>query len=299
MRVSIVIPNYNGQDNLKANLPAVLAAGADEVIIIDDASTDGSQNYLKSTTQTLKLIENKKNLGFSSTVNRGVEEASGEIVVLLNTDVSPESDFLAPLISHFTDPEVFAVGCLDKSYDEDNKMVLRGRGVANWQRGFVVHGRGEANKTDTFWVSCGSGAFRKSLWQKLGGLDPLYNPFYWEDIDLSYRAQKAGFRIIFESKSQVTHKHEEGIIKKIFSPFTVKSISYRNQLFFVWKNITDTEFLISHIIWLPYHFIKAFLTFDSAFILGFFMAMVKLPVAIIHRYRVKSLFKCSDREIIK
>ncbi len=298
MKVSIVIPNYNGQENLKTNLPKVLAVGADEVIVVDDASTDGSVEFLKTNFPQVKILKNSKNLGFSSTVNRGVEEAGGEIVVLLNTDVAPEPNFLTPLLSHFSDPGVFAVGCLDKSYDEDNKIVLRGRGLAGWQRGFLVHARGEVDKADTFWVSGGSGAFKKDIWQELGGLDPLYKPFYWEDIDLSYRAVKSGYQIFFESQSVVSHYHQKGAIKAESSPFFVKTISYRNQFFFVWKNITDFGLLVSHKLWWPYHFLKALLNLDLAFIIGFGWAMLKLPQVISSRSRVKKLFKLKDRDLL-
>ncbi len=298
MRISIIIPNYNGLENLKNNLPAVLVGGGDEVIVVDDASTDGSVEFLRQKFPQIKTIKNDKNMGFSSTVNRGVREAVGEIVVLLNTDVSPDQNFLEPLVNHFTNPQVFAVACLDKSYDEDNKIVLRGRGVASWQRGFPVHARGEVNKSDTFWVSCGSGAFKKDIWQKLGGLDPLYNPFYWEDIDLSYRAVKSGYRIFFEPQSIVSHYHQKGAIKGRFSPFYVKTISYRNQFFFVWKNITDFGLLVNHGLWWPYHFIKAILSLDLAFILGFGWALLKLPQVISARSKVRELFKLKDRELV-
>src|SRR3989304_6378080 len=131
MKISIVIPNFNGEQLLRKNLPAVLrAVGVDEIIIVDDNSTDGSVEFIKLLLNKpiIKLVENDKNLGFSSAVNRGVGKVSGEIVVLLNTIVSPEPDFLKPLIPHFQDSQVFAVGCLDKSI-EDGETILRGRGV--------------------------------------------------------------------------------------------------------------------------------------------------------------------------
>lgn len=304
MKVSIVIPNYNGKESLLKNLPRVLETGVNEVILVDDASIDGSVKQIKeqiakskNARQKVKILENKKNLGFSSTVNKGVEEATGDIVVLLNTDVSPETDFLKPLVAHFSDSKVFAVGCMDKSI-ENGKVVLRGRGLGRWYRGFLVHRRGEVDKLNTLWVAGGSGAFRKSLWHKLGGFDPLYNPFYWEDIDLSYRAQKSGHKILFEPKSQVTHKHEEGAIKKNFSPFYIKTIAYRNQFFFVWKNITDKRLLLSHFFWLSYHLARALFSLDLAFWLGFFLALLRLPWILSDRWRVSALFVKSDREVI-
>lgn len=305
MRISIVIPNCNGEDLLKKNLPKVFEAlkvyekkaGDDtEVIIVDDKSTDGSVVFLQS--QHAKLFVNNKNLGFSSTVNRGVREAKGEIVVLLNTDVVPEKDFLEPLIKHFKDPNVFAVGCMDKSIEQE-RVILRGRGVGFWQRGFLVHARGEVDNTNTLWASGGSGAFRKSIWEKLGGFNQLYNPFYWEDIDLSYRAIKCGYTILFESKSIVLHEHEEGVIKKTYSPFQIKTMAYRNQFMFVWLNATDLDLQFLHLLWLPYHFVKALLRFDIAFFLGFVAAFIRLPKIIQSSLSAQKNFVKSDREVVQ
>jgi len=187
---------------------------------------------------------------------------------------------------------------MDKSFDEEKKIVLRGRGIAIWRRGFLIHSRGEIDKTDTFWVSGGSGAFRRSLWLKLGGLDPLYNPFYWEDIDLSFRAVKSGFKLIFEPRSVVSHYHKKGIIKRKFSPFFIKTISYRNQFFFIWKNITDKKLILSHLFWVPYHLLRTLFSLDLAFWLGLLLAFLKLPWVILSRQRNMELFTRTDEEIL-
>ena len=299
MKISIIIPNYNGEELLKKNLPKVISVvGDSEIIIVDDASVDGSFAVLASFKENIKVIKNEKNLGFSSTVNRGVREAKGEIIILLNTDVVPEKDFLKPLLEHFQDEKIFAVGCMDKSI-EDSKIVLRGRGVGQWKRGFLVHSRGEVNKTNTLWVGGGSGAFRKSIWDKLGGFDKLYNPFYWEDIDLSYRALKSGYKILFEPKSVVTHEHEKGAIKSTYSNFKVKTLAYRNQFIFVWKNATDFDLQFAHLFWLPYHFLKALARFDLSFFKGFFMAFFLLPKIISSSLESQKLFVKKDIDVIK
>jgi len=298
MKISVVIPNYNGEEILKKNLPKVLDAVGDvEVIVVDDASVDESLKVLKSFESKIKIIVNKKNLGFSLAVNKGVKATSGDIVILLNTDVVPENDFLAPLLSHFEDDKVFAVGCMDKSIEGD-KIVLRGRGVGRWNRGFLMHSRGEVDKTDTLWVNGGSGAFRKSVWEKLGGFNELYSPFYWEDIDLSYRALKSVYKIVFESKSVVVHEHEKGSIKSTYSDFDVKAIAYRNQFIFVWKNITDLLMKLDHLIWLPYHVIAAVLRLDLAFCLGLFKAFILLPKIIKSSNIEKKLFVLKDSQLL-
>lgn len=308
MKISIVIPNYNGENLLRKNLPKVIEATENlvaEIIVVDDASTDKSvesikyyASSIKNLNIELKIIENKNNLGFSSTVNKGVKEATGDVVVLLNTDVVPEKGFLNPIIEDFKDSDVFAVGCLDKSI-EGLKTILRGRGLGVWKRGFLVHRRGEVDKNNTLWVSGGSGAFRKSIWEKLGGFNELYNPFYWEDIDLSYKAQKCGYKILFELKSVVVHEHEKGAIKSKFTSSKIKSISYKNQFIFVWLNATDFDIIFFHLIALPYYFLKSLIHRDWPFFLGFFEAFVFLPKIVQSAIKNQKLFIKGDKEIIQ
>ena len=312
MNLSIVIPNYNGEKLLRKNLPLVLQAvkeyrkGFVEIIIPDDPSTDQSHQVIKEFIESIhdknivgKTIENKdkKQSGFANNVNRGVTLAKGDIIILLNTDVIPHKDFLSSLLRRFDDEKVFAVGCVDESV-EDEKIILRGRGIGRWERGFLMHGNGSLDKDTTLWVAGGSGAFRKKIWDKLHGLDQLYNPFYWEDIDLSYRALKSGYKTYIEKESIVRHEHEKGAIKTRFNKTTIKRIAYRNQFIFVWKNITQTSLLLSHFGWLPYHLIKALLSRDWSLLVGFYFALVKLPLILTSRERAKKFFIVTDLQVI-
>lgn len=314
MSVSIVIPNYNGEELLITNLPQTIKILQEfanvhnldiELVINDDGSQDRSREILKTYEAKGKegrilftILYNEKNYGFSTTVNRGVKKANGEIVVLLNNDVIPDKGFLEPLLKHFSDEKMFAVGCMDKSVEGDH-IVLRGRGLGQWQRGFLVHSKGEVDGGNTtLWVSGGSGAFRKAIWEKLGGLNELMNPFYWEDIDLSYRALKAGYKILFEKESTVIHKHEEGIIKKTVPPRRVRVASYRNQFYFVWIN-ADTANLLNHVLWLPYHKVKALMRGDGAFFQGGLQALAHLPDVLGKRLSLRKIAKVSDAEVIR
>src|SRR3989344_4521693 len=159
MQVSIVIPNWNGVYLMKKHLRAVSAAAPKaEIIVADDHSSDGSVEYLKKNFPKVRVVVRKLREGFAANVNAGVAIARGDIVVLLNTDVEPELGFLDPLVFRFKDSQVFAVGCLEKS-PENGGIVLRGRGVARWEKGYYIHARGEVDKIDTAWVAGGSGAF--------------------------------------------------------------------------------------------------------------------------------------------
>lgn len=307
MTVSIIIPNYNGAHLLRENLPSVLRAAqyfekktknSFEIIVVDDYSSDTSIEEVKKLIPNAKIYANERNVGFSSSVNKGVKKSLGDVVVLLNTDVKPQEDFLLPLIVHFENENVFAVGCMDKSI-EGKTVVLRGRGVGQWRKGFLVHARGDVNKKDTLWVNGGSGAFKKLIWERLGGFSDLYKPFYWEDIDISYRALKSGYKLIFEPNSIVIHEHERGIIKKKYSSFKIKTIAYKNQFIFVWKNATDIDLLLSHVLWLPYHFLKAALRCDSLFFIGFLQAFILLPNIIQSNLESHKLFIKSDRKVVE
>jgi GT2 family glycosyltransferase len=294
LSVSIIIPNYNGEQLLKENLPKVInSAKKCEIIVIDDGSTDQSQIVLEKFSNIIRLLHTPKQLGFASAVNRGVNAATGDIIVLLNTDVVPDPSFLPPLISHFKNPHVFAVGALEISH-EDGGLVKRGRGIAQWAKGFYIHERGEVNAQDTAWVSGGSGAFRKSLWIQLGGMDEIYNPFYWEDIDLSYRARKSGYLTLFESNSIVHHYHQSGAINQKYSPSFVKQIAYRNQFVFVWKNLSTLSMFWAHVFWTKIRLVQAIFRGDWDMIQGFILAIGKIPDVISKRNGQKRFWILSD-----
>lgn len=307
MNIDVVIPNYNGVELIKKNLPKVLSEVKKykgKIIIVDDFSAENEFGELagfikKLENESIILLRNEKNLGFSSTVNRGVAESNADSIVLLNTDVVPEKNFLDPAIHDLqAHKNLFGVGFMDKSI-EGGKTVLRGRGLASWEKGFLQHKRGDIDNSDTFWVSGGSSVIRRELYVMLGGLDTLYNPFYWEDIDLSYRAKKAGYTVLFEPKSIVVHEHSEGAIKKHFTNFQVRIIAYRNQFIFVWKNITDLNLIISHFLWSPYHLFMSILRFDTPLLLGFLLALVRLPAIIMKRSEQKKFYKIKDSDLLE
>lgn len=301
-KLSIVIPNFNGENLLKSNLPKVLSSVPEyntEIIVVDDASTDESVYIVSKLFPDVKIIRNKVNKGFSATVNVGIRASLGEIIVLLNHDVYPDKLFLAPLIKHFDDPSIFAVGCLQRSI-EDITCELRGRGIGDFSRGLLVHQRGNVyTSNNTLWVSGGAGAFRKSLWNHLGGLDELYDPFYWEDIDLSYRAMKSGYKILFEKKSIVYHDHRKGAVMRKYSATNVNKIAYRNQLIFFWKNISSLSLCISHILWLPYVHIKFLIQGDTSFYVGFLSALHQLLPVLRQKSHIRKYWILKDELVIK
>ena len=283
MNVSVVIPNWNGQRLLEKNLPAVIASNPFEIIVCDDGSSDKSVEFIKKEYSHVRLVENP-HIGFGKNCNSGVATAGSEIVVLLNNDVAPEKDFLNPLIKDFGDPKIFAVSLNEKQWS-----WARGK----WVRGFVEHEPGPKTKVPhiSFWASGGSGAFNKKIWEELGGFDDLYSPFYWEDIDLSYRAWKRGYKIIWEPMSKVVHRHE-GTIGSNFSKNYIDFISQRNRLLFIWKNITDAKMSQDHKAYLLKRLSK-----NLGYLRVFFSAFVKLPQILPKRKIEKQEQIMTDEEI--
>lgn len=284
-RTSVVIPNWNGRKLLEKNLPAVLATEPDEIIVVDDASPDDSNQFLEKNYPEIKIVKHEKNLGFAAACNSGVKAAKGEIVVLLNLDVVPEKDALKNILPDFEDDKVFAV-----SFNEPDWSWAK----ISWKKGTVEHEPGpKIKKTHiSAWASGGSAAFRKSIWGKLGGFDEIYKPFYWEDIDLSYRAWKRGYLVLWEPKAIVHHKHE-AIIGKHFSKIYINFISERNRLLFIWKNITDPRMMIEHKLFLLRQLVK------PGYLKPLVAAKMRCPQLIPKRFQEWREKKISDREIFK
>lgn len=255
-----MIACWNGKELLEKNLPSVIKASEnprnkiEEILIVDDGSTDGSMNYLqtaysrqltatKSGELLIRIIRHKKNLGYSATCNTGVQEAKGDLVAILNLDVIPSLNFLEFALPNFEEEKTFAV-----SFNEGKF----GPGKIKWEKGFLeiktTIVSGQAELAD--WASGGSSLFRKSIWEEIGGMDEIFSPFYFEDIDLGLRAKKKGFLCLWEPGSRVEHKHEATINKDNFDPRYISSIKERNHLLVTWRNIDTYQKAFSHLFYL-------------------------------------------------
>lgn len=288
MKVSIVIPNWNGVGKIDKNFPAVLKVkGVSEMIVIDDASTDESVKLIKNNFPQIQLVENKKNLRFAATVNIGVKKASGDLVFLLNNDAKPGEDSLEKVLEHFKNPKVFSVGC----------NTGGSWSWAKFKKGFFWHNRAKdipEEAHETLWASGGSGIFRKSIWKQLGGLDEIFNPFYEEDVDLGYRAVKRGYISLWEPQSQVEHYQEPGVIIQYHSQEDISRVAQRNQLLFIWKNITSRNLINQH-----QRALLKILATSPKYWSVFLRALIKLPEVLRKRDLEKKETVLTDEEILE
>ncbi|EKE12508.1 MAG: glycosyl transferase family protein [uncultured bacterium] len=288
--VSVVIPNFNGEEILEKNLPLLIQARENpannivEIIVVDDGSKDGSVKFLNKNFPEIKVIKHKINRGFSAAVNTGVRMSKGNLVVLMNTDVIPSADFLKPVFKHFENQKVFAVSLHEEGFGWAN---------AKFSGGFIELGMGAESKEShiSFYVSGGSGVFRRDYFMKLNGMDEkLFSPFYWEDIDLCYRAEKRGFVNIWEPEGKVVHKHESTISK--FPKSYVGRIRERNQLLLIWKNIHSPKLIRNHISGVFRRLLK-----HPGYVRVILMALSRLGTVLKERKKEIRLSKVSDEAV--
>ena len=243
---SAVIPNWNGKDLLEKYLPSVIEAfstnPANEIIVVDNGSADGSAEFIRAVFPQVKLIALEKNLGFGGGSNAGFHAAKNRIVVLLNSDMRVAPDFLQPLLDGFREPGVFAVSCQIFFSDPSRLREETGLTQGWWEDGGLrVRHRIDPAVTDIFPCFYGGGgscAFDREKFLELGGFDRLLEPFYLEDGDLGYMAWKRGWKVFYQPRSVVYHEHR-GTIGKRFSEEYIQDVLKKNYLLFCWKNIHE------------------------------------------------------------
>lgn len=287
--ISIIIPVYKNYEMffkyLETNKKYFDGC---EVIIMNDFPQENITKKVKKIYPEAIVVNNKRNLGFAGNVNRGVLKATRNYVFLMNSDVVLKDNSFLKALEHFKkDQELFAVGFAQ--IEKDGKTV--GANRAYLQNGLINHSHqlvtSHQSLVTNFWAEGGSSIFRKKLFIDLGLLDELYNPFYWEDIDLSYRAWKAGYKILYDPNVKVEH-HHESTIGKYFDRSKILRTAFRNQLIFHWKNLTDRDLIFKHLLNIP----------KFIFILGFFDALIRLPKILQARKKTIKLFVKSDKEIL-
>ncbi len=267
--ISVIIPTYKNKgqflENLKHNL--IFLKGC-EIVIINDNPEQSLIKELKKY-KNIVLIENDKNLGFGLAVNIGVQKAKNNLVMLLNDDVILNDESYKKTITVFKkNPKLFGISFSQK---EKNGLIV-GKNKIFWKYGLIFHQKADDLKAgENGWLEGGSCIIKKDLFMDLNGFDPIYKPFYWEDIDLSYRAKKAGYSVLFDPDILVEH-HHESTIGKYFEKEYIKTVSFRNQFLFIWKN-SDFGQMTIHLLFLPYNILYYGVKGEFTFIKGLFEAL--------------------------
>ena len=255
LTAGILILNWNGRDLLREHLPSVVAAAAHsgiQVAVADNGSTDGSVEYLRQAFPGVTTLPLEENLGFGAGYNRAIGVVSWDVVILLNNDMLVAEDFAEHLLAPFSDEDgdgVFAVTAQIHFQEQHREREETGCTTARFSHGELecAHLPVEAGDglRPVLWAGGGSSAVSRAKFLELGGFEDLFNPFYVEDLDLSFRAWQHGWTTYLAPDSTVYHRHRGSTGR--LDPRVVETIVARNRTLFVLLNTSDPRLVARHL----------------------------------------------------
>jgi hypothetical protein len=301
-RVSIIIVNWNGKENLKTCLDSLaLQSFKDfEVILLDNASSDGSAEFMEKFYPWVRLIKSDMNLGFAKGNNKGFEFAKGEYIVTLNNDTEADSHWLGELV-RCLDEHPEAGFCASKMLNFYNRQLIDRAGDYYTIAGTaVMNGANEFdgekfNRKHYIFGACAGGAiYKRRMIEEIGFFDEDFYILH-EDVDLDFRAQLTDYKCVFVPTALLYHKSGSSL-KKVSS----KSLyyGYRNLEFVYIKNfptILMVYFLVFHLIYFFLSFlISLFILKPHIFIKAKFDVIMNLNVLLKKRRIIQKNRKVSN-----
>lgn len=208
-----------------------------EAVVVADGAPEESLAGIGEAFPDARILRHAASLGVGPSYNEALAASAAPLVALLNDDMEIEPGYLPAAIGAVEAPGVFAA----------NPLVVRPTGETDHGRTalcdrddvpeIVLHASETAGPA---LYASGGGLFRRELWAALGGFDPIFAPFYWEDVDLSYRAWASGHEVRFAPGARVLHRHRS-TIDRVASDVDREAIEERNRWIFAWSNLTSPE----------------------------------------------------------
>lgn len=260
MKVTIIIPNYNGKHFMEPCLQSLANQTCSEfqILVVDNASSDGSIEYMRENYPDIELISLNQNYGFSAAVNVGIRHSTTPYVLLLNNDTTVAPEFVDEMIKAIEkSPKIFSVsskmiqmyhpGLIDSAGD---MYTLLGWGYC---RGGGLSISNHHTDDIIFSACAGAAIYRRDIFSEIGFFDE--NHFaYLEDIDVGYRAKIYGYQNTYCSSAIVYHVGS-GTSGSKYNSFKVK-LSARNNIYLNYKNMPVIQLIINFIPLLIGYFIK-------------------------------------------
>lgn len=221
-RVSVIVTTWNAADVLGACLDSVAAqqlAGGFETIVVDDASSDRTEDVLRRRADGIRVVAHEANVGWSASNNRGAQHARGEVLVFLNADTELRSpDTLERLVAAAEEPDVGLAGPMLLNPDGSLQPSCASHPTVAWalltstglRRLLPAAARArlapeigpQDQPADVDWLMGAALAIRADVFRALGGFWPA---LYGEEQDLAYRVQRRGLRVRYEASARITH----------------------------------------------------------------------------------------------
>lgn len=305
-KVAVVIPNLNGVNTLSECLESLLQQTmSGDIIVVENGSTDNSINLLKSYKSGITILKQQVNLGFAGGVNKGIMHAidnGADFIILFNNDAIADKDFMKNLIKCINkDPKIGIV--TSKILNSSGQTIdSTGDFYTNWGLPYP-RGRNDSitNKydldTDVFAASGGASIYRVELFNQIGLFDEDFFAYY-EDVDISFRAQLAGWKIKYEPTAIVYH--QIGATSNTIHGFTTYQ-TMKNLPWLLVKNMPKKYFfsvLIRLYLANILFFIRAITRHQGRFALkGMVKSLLLMPKKIQERKTIQSLKLVSDEYI--
>ena len=305
-KYAVVIPNLNGENSIEECINSLFSQTIkNTAIVVENGSTDNSLAILKKNYQDIEIIENSKNLGFAGGVNQGIKKAidlGAEYIALFNNDAIADKNWLKELVEVMhTSPKVGIVA--PKLLSSDKKHLdSTGDQYTNWglpyPRGRRELDDGQYGKPErVFAASGGASLYRVSMLKEIGLFDEDFFAYY-EDVDISFRAQLAGWKVAYEPSSIVYH--EIGATSSKIPGFTTYQ-TIKNLPWLFWKNVPRKYLFKVGIRFYISYFSFIFSAISRGQIVpvlkGFFVSLVLMPKKLFERHKIQSKMKVSPEYI--
>mgnify|MGYP000049216221 CR=1 FL=1 len=249
MKVTIIIPNYNGKHFMEPCLASLNEQTCRDfkILIVDNASTDGSLEYMEQTYPDIEVLALDSNYGFSRAVNEGIRHADTPYVILLNNDTTVDSRYVEEMIRAIeVSDRIFSVSSKmiqmyhkDKMDDAGDMYSLLGWA---YQRGVGRSSGGYSHPCRVFSACAGAAIYRREIFEKIGYFDEMHFA-YLEDIDVGYRARIAGYDNVYCPHAVVYHVGS-GTSGSKYNSFKVR-LAARNNIYLNYKNMPFLQLLVN------------------------------------------------------
>lgn len=306
--VSIVVANWQGEQYLARCLSSLQISARRsgfpfEIIVVDDASSDRSLQIIRDSFPSVRLVPNRENQGFARTINRGARAARGPVLLLANNDIVAREEFVGSLVRWFSPDTparpkgaergpLFAVSAKTVGwYDGRPNQLCMG---AVWKGGRITPAwSNPALASPCLFAQAGAAAYDRKLFRQLGGLSRLYEPGYWEDYDLSWRAARMGWQQLYDPGAFALHVGG-GSMTRRFGAEGVAAMKTRNHLLFEATNLRSPA-LISE--WAGRMPLRLARDENRRFSRAFMETLARMPEILKVRYRTRGLV--SDLKLLE
>ena len=272
IEVSVIVLNFNGKQFLDDCFGSLENQSFDrahyEILLIDNKSTDGSVAYTKDRWPKVKVFEQPFNRGFAGGINAGVSAASGRIVAFINNDAKADSDWIARGVETLQSRvDIAAVG--SKILRLDGKTIDSAGGASSFYgHGFNIGNKevdqGQFDRASEILFASGCAMFTwKRVFERVGGFDEDFFAFF-EDVDLGWRLWLLGYRVVYEPRSVVYHRHHGTMAEYGYE--RERFLLERNALATVFKNYEEANMsrMLAASVWLAVDRGLGYSTLDSA-----------------------------------